>query len=686
MKILAFFTNNNVPETGLNPTVRVRDLSDDSLVITDETMIESGDGHYQYDFTTYDATKDYAIRCDGGGTLPAADRYKYSGNENYFDDMQEAVWSAYVSAYSGNAGSAATIQENLIYGNTVAYDVSGSPGTDFPIGSHRYPSNNLSDVLSIANSRQIESIHVHSDLTITAGSDAENMIFFSPGFMGTDLTIEENANVNNSAFRNLNLHGTLSDDNGNTILVEDCTVYSFENFQGVMSTVTFGQGAEITIGGWAEVIQGTAGGEPTNEAEIDIGLSTLNMSHWTGNLKLKGKNADNRTVINCNSGNILIDSTCVSGTIQLLGIGQIESDNSGPNCKVDTDSFISRVTIAESVWDEPLADHITNETTGYALLQQAYDGEVYIDVINGTAGTVYPAGIKQHPVNSMSDALTVASLYELTTINVIGSLTISGGEDLDGLTFQSDRSLGNSVSLINYTSNYTYFNDLTVSGTLTGSTRFTYCVLGELTGLEGGIKNSLITDDITFVKNGNNYMTDCDRFISAENTFININIADSDFNMIRGRGNYNIAGKTSTGITSLDLNGVINIDSTCVSGTIVIAGLTRIIDNSGPNCLVLQANLTNSSIVDAVWDESTSSHSASGSFSNMLQRTIGLLHENIYIDNPIYDGDGNLTSARTRIYSNSGSVGTLNDVIGTYEITAPGNGAGKFTSWSQIKV
>ena len=49
------------------------------------------------------------------------------------------------------------------------------------------------------------------------------------------------------------------------------------------------------------------------------------------------------------------------------------------------------------------------------------------------------------------------------------------------------------------------------------------------------------------------------------------------------------------------------------------------------------------------------------------------------------DGDGNLTSARTRIYSVPGSVGTVNDVIGTYEITAPGNGAGKFTSWKQVK-
>ena len=69
-----------------------------------------------------------------------------------------------------------------------------------------------------------------------------------------------------------------------------------------------------------------------------------------------------------------------------------------------------------------------------------------------------------------------------------------------------------------------------------------------------------------------------------------------------------------------------------------------------------------------------------------LKRIIGLVHENIYIDNPIYDGDGNLTSARLRIYSDPSSVGTSSNVIGTYQITSPGDGAGRFTSWQQVKV
>ncbi len=69
-----------------------------------------------------------------------------------------------------------------------------------------------------------------------------------------------------------------------------------------------------------------------------------------------------------------------------------------------------------------------------------------------------------------------------------------------------------------------------------------------------------------------------------------------------------------------------------------------------------------------------------------LKRSLGLMHENIYIDNPVYDTDNNLVSARVRIYSDPASVGTGADVIGTYEITSVPSGAGMFTTWKQIKL
>jgi hypothetical protein len=68
-----------------------------------------------------------------------------------------------------------------------------------------------------------------------------------------------------------------------------------------------------------------------------------------------------------------------------------------------------------------------------------------------------------------------------------------------------------------------------------------------------------------------------------------------------------------------------------------------------------------------------------------LARLLGLNHENVYMDNTSYDVDGNLTSARVRIYSVAASVGTADDVLATYTITVSCSGAGEFDTWQMVK-
>ena len=62
-----------------------------------------------------------------------------------------------------------------------------------------------------------------------------------------------------------------------------------------------------------------------------------------------------------------------------------------------------------------------------------------------------------------------------------------------------------------------------------------------------------------------------------------------------------------------------------------------------------------------------------------LTRLLGLTQENQYIDNTSYNSDGNMTSSRLRLYSVSNSVGTDNNVIATYNITATYSGLNLLT-------
>ena len=83
--ILAFFTQNGSPATGLSATVDVYDMSGTTKIINAAEYTEIGGGGYKLDWssgtTAYSATSDYFIVSDGGATLSGAERYKYGSNE-----------------------------------------------------------------------------------------------------------------------------------------------------------------------------------------------------------------------------------------------------------------------------------------------------------------------------------------------------------------------------------------------------------------------------------------------------------------------------------------------------------------------------------------------------------------------------------------------------------------------------
>lgn len=83
MILTTFLTNNYVPALGLTPTIRIRhvDETTNTLVVTDDTMLEVGDGFYKYVFTGYDPTLSYVYRVDAGVGVTIGERYKYGATE-----------------------------------------------------------------------------------------------------------------------------------------------------------------------------------------------------------------------------------------------------------------------------------------------------------------------------------------------------------------------------------------------------------------------------------------------------------------------------------------------------------------------------------------------------------------------------------------------------------------------------
>lgn len=265
-------------------------------------------------------------------------------------DIADRVWDETLPSHV-TVDSAATAMKASTYrvGSVTLDTVNGSPGTGWPLGTHHSPVDNLTDALTIMSYGKVDELILCSDLVVGAGHDISNIVIRTIGRMGIDVTLTSGCVAQGTTFRNVNLSGTLTE--GNILLIEDCSIGSLYNFSGVMNNVAFLDNVELSIYSWANIIQGTAGGNPTNEVELLLNGASINVSQWTGNLKLMDKEAANRSVINCTSGNIIIDSTCIAGTIQLLGVGQIEADNSGAGCTVDSDGFIAIESVKNAVWE-----------------------------------------------------------------------------------------------------------------------------------------------------------------------------------------------------------------------------------------------------------------------------------------------------------------------------------------------
>lgn len=89
--------------------------------------------------------------------------------------------------------------------------------------------------------------------------------------------------------------------------------------------------------------------------------------------------------------------------------------------------------------------------------------------------------------------------------------------------------------------------------------------------------------------------------------------------------------------------------------------------------------------LDNIYDDTQNIITDLDSKGEKLDKILGLLHQNIYIDETEYDNYENLIKAKIRIYSDSSSVGSDSNILATYRIYCEGDGMGKFTYWSQVE-
>ena len=509
-----------------------------------------------------------------------------------------------VSVRSQNSAgliSSPAIEYSSFNGGVIIDVNSGNSGTLFPRGTEQMKVNNMSDALLIADYRGFNKVYIHSDITLGADANLDNFIIEGQSNVIIEVIIEDAASVANTVFTECKMSGIL--DGGNS--VTKCIIGDITYLNGHIHDSAIE--GKITLDGNEDAfIVNCSQSDIDITPEIDMGGSgqDLIMIKYTGKVLIKNLTGDNTVGIGLDGGVIMLDSTTMTGgTVHVSGTGRLADENGNY--------------IASGTWNGGVT--IINELVSNDTILDSQ--VVYIDTSTSNTGTYYPNGTRASPVNNLSDALEIATLYGINRLHINGTLTILSGEDISGYTLKADSSIGHAVTVeAGAITNSTYFENITVSGVMNGPVRYAACVLGTIDNFDGGAKNCLLTEDITITGSGSNYLTDCDAYVTDSSAYKKITISDKIVNIIRCRGNFEIAGKTSTTTTAIDMvAGNVMIDSDCIAGEIFMDGIVHVIDNSAVGCTVTTDNIVDSDqFAYDTWEALTIDHTTAGTMGKAL--------------------------------------------------------------------
>jgi hypothetical protein len=229
--------------------------------------------------------------------------------------------------------------------------------------------------------------------------------------------------------------------------------------------------------------------------------------------------------------------------------------------------------------------------------QASYNGKVYINVTSGVAGTVYPIGTLQSPVNNLTDAKFIAAQRGLDLFYLKSNLTLGATDDVTGLRFEGDGATLNTarttVTLTQgcITTNAQWTN-CKITGYQGGESLYHDCVIAgldnahciyERCGLLDGTALGYTIRQTTSVSSGHaSYFKECytdEGTAIIDRTQARLNVTFDGFHGRLKIINQNHA--TSSGQMWIHLNGgTVTVDSTCTKGKITVTGFGTLVNNS----------------------------------------------------------------------------------------------------------
>jgi hypothetical protein len=138
-----------------------------------------------------------------------------------------------------------------------------------------------------------------------------------------------------------------------------------------------------------------------------------------------------------------------------------------------------------------------------------FQGQVFIDTVNGVAGTAYPRGTQEMPVNNLADAKSIADARGIRSYHLhTGGISLSVGVDHTRWTFEGDDPEDDIVTIVAGTDvASSSFEQVGIRGDLDGRIAARDCAIGVLgsgitTGVQGTFDNCAFRGSVIEVAPG----------------------------------------------------------------------------------------------------------------------------------------------------------------------------------------
>lgn len=229
-----------------------------------------------------------------------------------------------------------------------------------------------------------------------------------------------------------------------------------------------------------------------------------------------------------------------------------------------------------------------------SLKQTLYpSATIYIDTVNGSATVADGVGSPGNEAGNWSVASTVATALSYNRFNLAETLSLGPSDVYDNTRWAGSGGTADTLVFGGASSAGVSARDLIIAGALNGRVLFRECSIQSITGFDGSIANCTLTGPIVVDSSAA-----LPQIIAASTSLVagtgrpvwNHNDSVADLNVREYFGGLTLEGLTQGNNVSVDFTtGTLEIGASCTDCTIVVGGMTKIINNAiaNPNVTIV---------------------------------------------------------------------------------------------------